>query len=47
MRLVRAVSDVIVCEVLEGLVVLSKLFWNEGDLRRWMGEKSGDDEVVG
>ena len=55
MRLVSAVSDVVVCEVLEGLVVLSKLclvvlsklFWNEGDFGRWMGKKSGEGGAGG
>ena len=47
MTLICAVSDIVIREVLQCLVVLSKLFWNEGDLGRWMGKKSGDDEVIG
>ena len=47
MSLVCAVSDVVVREVLKCIVVLLEFFWNEGDLRRWMGKESGDDEVVG
>ena len=42
-----AVNDVLVSEVLEFEVMVSKVFWNEGDLGRWMCKKSGDDEVIG
>ena len=47
MALVCTVSDVLVREVLELEVMVLKVFWNEGDLWRWLSEESGDDEIIG
>ena len=45
--LLCAVNDVLVSKVLKFEVMVSKVFWNEGDLWRWLSEESGDDEIVG